>query len=167
MSLNINTNLSSDICPICHETLESDSCPVYTLPECGHTYHTNCIVTWFRTCHKNCPLCGFIPPQPVRNPSKDLLAEIRNYGRRKSSPIWLKKLLEKRSNISTKLKEYLKSYSNFKKDETGRTFKQHVSQDRIHRRNIYKCKSKLRQMDRALVSIPIVPIILPKANHHA
>ena len=34
------------MCSICHEELNGD---IYTLPECNHKYHTNCIITWFRT----------------------------------------------------------------------------------------------------------------------
>ena len=33
-------------CMICHEGLST--APTYELPECKHTYHTHCIVTWFR-----------------------------------------------------------------------------------------------------------------------
>ena len=30
---------------------------IYELPECEHTFHTNCIMHWFRTDHNTCPLC--------------------------------------------------------------------------------------------------------------
>lgn len=55
-----------EVCVICQETLAGP--PTYTLPECGHKYHTHCIVTWFR--HRpssqewhegadgRCPMCG-------------------------------------------------------------------------------------------------------------
>ena len=33
-------------CVICQEELSNRQ--AYTLPECGHTFHTECIVTWFR-----------------------------------------------------------------------------------------------------------------------
>lgn len=35
-----------NICCICHDTLNSSQ--IYTLPECKHSFHTHCIVTWFR-----------------------------------------------------------------------------------------------------------------------
>ena len=44
----------TDICAICHEDLSDN---LYQLPECSHTYHTNCIMHWFRTKHTTCPLC--------------------------------------------------------------------------------------------------------------
>ena len=44
-----------DKCVICLEPLIND---LYTLPECSHSYHTNCIMHWFRTKHTTCPLCN-------------------------------------------------------------------------------------------------------------
>lgn len=54
-----------EVCVICQDTL--GKLPTYILPECGHKYHTHCIVTWFR--HRpssqdnngpdgRCPMCG-------------------------------------------------------------------------------------------------------------
>lgn len=54
-----------EVCAICQDTLAGP--PTYTLPECGHKFHTHCIVTWFR--HRpssqeydcpdgRCPMCG-------------------------------------------------------------------------------------------------------------
>ena len=45
----------SDSCAICLDTI-TDS-PLHALPECGHNFHVNCIVTWFRSGRSNCPLC--------------------------------------------------------------------------------------------------------------
>ena len=44
----------SEICSICQGDLTSD---IYTLPECNHNFHTNCIIHWFRAGKNNCPLC--------------------------------------------------------------------------------------------------------------
>ena len=56
----------NDICIICTEPLSQYQ--TYKLPECGHTFHTHCIVTWFRHSPSvddekwktdgKCPLCG-------------------------------------------------------------------------------------------------------------
>lgn len=45
-------------CGICREELECGQC--YTLPECNHRYHTNCIISWFRNSNgdQRCPYCG-------------------------------------------------------------------------------------------------------------
>ena len=49
---------SHDLCAICHENIDSNNNSIYTLPECNHVYHTNCIMTWFRTGKNSCPLCN-------------------------------------------------------------------------------------------------------------
>ena len=47
-------NEGDQICSICLSTInENDK---YTL-ECGHIFHTKCIVTWFRNSNGNCPCC--------------------------------------------------------------------------------------------------------------
>ena len=45
----------TEICAICHEDMETN---IYSLPECTHKYHTNCIMHWFRAGHNTCPLCN-------------------------------------------------------------------------------------------------------------
>ena len=45
-----------DRCVICLEQL--DSKPMYSLPECNHTFHQNCIMHWFRQGNFKCPLCN-------------------------------------------------------------------------------------------------------------
>ena len=37
------SNDANDICVICHDNLGEQY--VYTLPECNHKFHTNCIMT--------------------------------------------------------------------------------------------------------------------------
>ena len=46
---------STAVCAICLDPLEAD---IYSLPECTHKYHTNCIMHWFRAGHNKCPLCN-------------------------------------------------------------------------------------------------------------
>lgn len=49
---------SHELCAICHENIDLNDGSIYTLPECNHCYHTNCIMTWFRTGKNTCPLCN-------------------------------------------------------------------------------------------------------------
>jgi hypothetical protein len=41
-------------CPVC--LVELGNCAVHVL-ECGHSYHTHCIVKWFRSGSPQCPIC--------------------------------------------------------------------------------------------------------------
>jgi hypothetical protein len=45
-----------DNCAICFNKLNGHD--TYTIPECKHKFHTNCIMTWFRMGHSKCPLCN-------------------------------------------------------------------------------------------------------------
>ena len=52
----LNINFENQECMICREELQCEPC--YTLPECNHTYHTNCLISWFRNGDSRCPYCG-------------------------------------------------------------------------------------------------------------
>ena len=44
---------SPHVCSICQDSISSEGCQFIC---CGHTYHTNCIRTWFSTSVR-CPVC--------------------------------------------------------------------------------------------------------------
>ena len=63
-------------CTICaDDSHESETNPIATL-ECGHSFHTHCLITWFRNHHDTCPNCRsthanctavrLTPPQRVK-----------------------------------------------------------------------------------------------------
>tara|TARA_Y100000992_G_scaffold302444_1_gene276627 strand:- start:2533 stop:3081 length:549 start_codon:yes stop_codon:yes gene_type:complete len=54
--INIFNQNYDNICMICHEEYDNSLC--YTLPECNHKYHVNCIISWFRNGDSKCPYCG-------------------------------------------------------------------------------------------------------------
>ena len=77
--LNINDNINEE-CMICKEELTSQQC--YTLPECKHTYHTACLISWFRNGDNRCPYCG---NKGINNKCQH--NNIINYSRRKRNYI--------------------------------------------------------------------------------
>lgn len=49
-----------DLCPICLDPLlniKNNVKTTYNLPECNHSYHTECIIHWFRKGNSTCPCC--------------------------------------------------------------------------------------------------------------
>jgi hypothetical protein len=44
----------------------------YTLPECNHKYHTNCLISWFRNGDPRCPYCG---NKGINNKSIDITTQ--------------------------------------------------------------------------------------------
>jgi hypothetical protein len=69
--LNINLNTNEE-CMICKDELQCGQC--YTLPECNHTYHTNCLINWFRNGDSRCPYCG---NKGVNNKNNETLRNVR------------------------------------------------------------------------------------------
>jgi hypothetical protein len=69
--LNISVNANEE-CMICKDELQCGQC--YTLPECNHTYHTHCLVSWFRNGDSRCPYCG---NKGINNKNNDTLRNVR------------------------------------------------------------------------------------------
>ena len=47
-----------ELCPICMDACKGKTCTL----ECGHTFHTKCIFTWFKK-KNNCPCCRAEVPE--------------------------------------------------------------------------------------------------------
>ena len=133
--LNINDNTSEE-CMICKEELSSQPC--YTLPECKHTYHTSCLVSWFRNGDNRCPYCGnkginntcnenhnyswrkqrynYLCIQGFENQYINDLKKYMNNKKNITNPfaIKLKKNFEKIKKIEDTLRENNKSYKTYK-----------------------------------------------------
>lgn len=71
--LNININNANEECMICKDELVCGQC--YTLPECNHTYHTHCLVTWFRNGDSRCPYCG---NKGINNKNNETFRKVKN-----------------------------------------------------------------------------------------
>lgn len=100
--LNIHNLPSPEIdrCVICLETLGSK--PTYSLPECNHTFHQNCIMHWFRQGNFKCPLCnekGALYTQQDAGMAwyrdRDKYKVLRRFARKKNAPAPLKKYIAK------------------------------------------------------------------------
>lgn len=52
----------SETCPVCHEPIEEAD--AHRL-ECGHAFHTACVVKWFRSGNDTCPMCRATPTATI------------------------------------------------------------------------------------------------------
>ena len=104
---------SSILCVICQENINNNN-NSYVLPTCNHTFHTNCILHWFRNNHTNCPLCnnnGFVISEHNNyisfNDRKKKVNLIKNYCNDTSNnpPIYIKNYIKNLNNIEKSIKK--------------------------------------------------------------
>jgi hypothetical protein len=178
--LNVPQETNDDICLICHDVLEGHNC--YTLPECKHTYHTGCIVTWFRLENqRNCPYCG---NKGVNNVSKNpkmpsrwyfrgskyyssvgIYQDIIAYSRRKNAPPLLVKVVKELRVLEQKLSDVIDQQKAF--DNSINVANKSVKQLRLEYEQLKVKKWDIMRSVRAkqqhIREFPIVPIIIPKS----
>ena len=113
-----------DICSICHEPL-SNSEQIYTLPECSHRFHTNCIMHWFRAYNGRCPLCNneginFNENEYDYNERKAFINYYRMasyHCRRKDANKTILKEIKKLKTLQNKEKQQQNKYRDFKREK--------------------------------------------------
>lgn len=175
----------NNICLICHDVLiggeeTSNNNPPYTL-ECKHKYHANCIITWFRSGHSNCPYCGDMgsnaPKTKKHNARRRSLyrtwperviidskyERLRQYSRRKDAPDQLVNMVNKLKEIEEEFKRNKEELNNFINTPTdGFTWKDMNKERARIREKMWKTNRKISEQKCAISSYPVIPLIIPK-----
>lgn len=160
--------MSTELCCICHEGLIEN---VYTLPECNHKFHINCICTWFRTGKTACPLCN---NDGVNGPNttsgwwswKDKYKEMRKKSRKKDAPDILKKLVKDLKKYELELKNHSKINKEYKNSLTeNEKVKDIISKYSKLRLKRHTINRKIRAKKRALASLFNIEYIIIPINH--
>jgi hypothetical protein len=194
MSLNLfNVELPEEdadvpICMICHAGLPSAQ--HYALPECGHKYHTHCIVTWFR--HRpstedlggaggRCPYCGNRGVNNIADKMGGHCVESWRRGRRLCAAEKYRYTMilreGKKANAPPVLKNLIKkvaaqSLALDQATEAHRTYKASLKTEHVDYADAKKTLNNLRRTlwlkgrslagaRRIISEFPIVPIIIP------
>lgn len=160
-----------DRCPICLDPLleNTNNCDkaTYNLPECNHSYHTECITHWFRNGNSNCPCCGDCGTVPTSDDVESGWYEsimtkfkhVNQLSKKTKSSDLLKTQIETIKQISDKnvlLRVSLKELNN-----TNGVFKE-IQKKRLkldskiqhNNRNIFQLKKEV------VLSHPIKPLII-------
>ena len=172
--LNINLDDTEDNCMICQEVLSSAT--KYKLPECGHEYHTHCVVAWFRNGDSRCPYCG---NKGVNHSKKEKnlrrsrarfdyvnefkITELRKYSKTCGANKLLKKYFMELETLTKRLSVKLDEQKKFnERIKTSLTiFKETEKQRRECRMNIYKARTAIFEKKMSIIDMHIVPLIIP------
>jgi hypothetical protein len=84
---NDTPNASDENCAICMQSLHVQQ--HISLPHCKHTFHSACILEWFRSGAPRCPLCNDTTTQIPRGLGERYKL-VRAFSRRKNAPTVLK-----------------------------------------------------------------------------
>jgi hypothetical protein len=157
----INSNLETgdDTCTICYNEMnENDS---YTIPECSHKFHTNCIVNWFRISNGICPYCrSHCDDNHMYYQRQRGYKFNRKFARRKDAPKELKILVDRLRKKENSRKEIKKKLTQWKKTEEGRKWSE---LNKIHnkmRRQGYRPRGEW-QLRSEIGAYPIIPVLVP------
>ena len=172
MSINIHNVVQEeepDTCIICLESLESET--QYSLPECSHCFHQNCIMHWFRDGNAKCPLCNNLGVNSASQSSNNHANRywganiekyklLRQYSRKKEAPVMLKKeivKLKKMEENQKKLSEEMKTL----KGAVG-VFSEMRKKHSILRTKKWKNHRRIWSKKIMIAELGIVPIIIAK-----
>ena len=172
-------------CMICHEGLST--APTYALPECKHTYHTHCIVTWFRhrpqegtlgsSSDGKCPYCGNRGINHIGEEDNDTyrrymcltsyqrenLKFIKKYAKKPDAPKQLINLIKKVDIQEQALRDCKKVQTETKKSLKTElvNFSETKKKLTALRQSQWRKRIAIRKTQRAIAQFPIIPIIIP------
>ena len=153
-------------CPICYVV---DTRPQYTLPHCGHTFHTECILNWMRFGNSNCPYCNNVPEEFKKKSNiysrtsshkKRKFQIIKNFCKKDNAPKVLKEAFKKLEKMENELKKIDTDIKNL--NNTTGSFKdlKKLSTTLITKR--HSKKTQIGKLILDITSVHIMPFFIIK-----
>jgi len=174
-----NVNITqNETCMICREEL--NEAQTYKLPECGHEYHTHCLISWFRNGDSRCPYCGNKGINYDSNQSKILsyrrrrryrqdridfkLSEIKKFCKEPNAPIRLINLIKKLDDSKKNIAKFQESCKNYEKliNNEPVLYKTVSTERRRLRNKKYTAEDKYFKIRENIDELNIVPLIIPR-----
>lgn len=151
----IETNTNTT-CVICLDDI-SENQDTFEI-ECGHKYHTSCIINWFRNGSKSCPLCNDIPSGntyfgpygfSTSQLTKQRLQNIRKIGNKKHANPAIKKDFLKLRDLKKDGQENYKKLTTFKKTPE---YKNTIKTGKELRKKLYASRKKVQMQEMKILS---------------
>lgn len=167
-------NITEEECMICKEPLSLAQ--TYKLPECGHLYHTHCIITWFRNGDSRCPYCGNKGINHEHQCSRKYsrwcrhLSEhdtkikyLKLYAKKKNGPILLIKELNKLDEAINNLKKRHEEFKDFmlRVKTEKMLFNDAKKETRTVRMNKWNAERSIYKIKQNIINLHIIPLIIP------
>lgn len=145
-----------EICSICIEPIETGRNDVRL--ECGHVFHGDCAVQWFRYNHTSCPLCRSVDLESrwrQATPCQRIacLKRVRH-----NMPPCVQRRIGEYEALSKEQREHRRSLMSFRMQNNG-IIKEHDKRQRLYRRYTFK-RMKLQE-ELSNLDIPNAPRLLP------
>ena len=152
-----------DVCAVCMDPLNSGD--VHSMDECGHRFHSRCIIGWLQRGHLSCPTCradlhrqeDVLPGMTLMERAKYIR---RTLGRRKNVPDDLKKMISAVQRAERSEREHATRYRDFQTEHRDilrryRTLRSRRWNSEVRKR---QCKRLLGLFHSPALSLP--PLIV-------
>jgi len=186
----VDLNTADDNCGICQMPLQRlGAQPLHTLKECKHTYHTDCIIAWFRTRNNRCPLCGnsginhyeeicghfgtsseifasksiILRNRYLSPVHRERYALLKNFSKEECAPKILKSYIKKAEKAVEEYNLILKQSKEFNNSLiTDLTTKQIKKKFNAIRSQKWKKHDNVVDRKLDVLNLPVIPVIIPQ-----
>ena len=153
--------LQEDICAICRVSMNSENSATYCIPECGHRFHSNCVIQWFRVSNGSCPYCrAACINAPVRARRRygtvpvELTKLWKQLARRKDCPLLVKRKCQRVAKAKAAKEAASKKLTQFR-----RVHREKFKKWSVLRRKKYSTITRWKKLEHELASLPPLPIM--------
>lgn len=160
---------NEDVCAICKTNYEEDG-NTYTIPECSHMFHSDCILQWFRSGSNTCPYCRSVPQGDddryniSRYDMESRYKFNRAFARRKNAPKNLVSMVKKIKKFETNQRERRRLLREWNQSDEGKEFVRLRKTYRKLRNHSWSQWRRKRQLKSQISNYPIVPAVVPNRS---